>query len=1266
MSHSFPAQVENAHLTKLDLSWNALGTSSGIAIGVGLGVNRALRWLNLAYNSIGDKGAAAIGRALDSNGRLRTLNLAHTGVGPVAAMVIAEGMRENYALDVLNVSGNPVGFLGGRALMRVLNTSRPPRTLLMNDVAFDVSAAGGFDSDSPAGKYVLDIDDPGDWMRIAEVADVPPEGEVSDLDKSPEQIRAETVDRLVVSAAKAQGAIAPPKEAKPNRRQALFKRYDQDMNGIDADEFIKMTRRDLRLPKDGAQGVTDDEIDWLALDTDQGGTVNPDELDDFLELGTAAFFTADHMDFDDGSGGCGSGDDDAPPTPKTKVVANPFAPEWKAAKMLQRRLRTIRMHREAQQRAAILATNSDVASFARNVDGGDGPKTRGRPRFGMRARAANETGSQQRLRILKRCLLDGDTGEPFEPRRGAKLELEFEQRALPASELGMLNATGLLAVAQVLVRTTLEDRLTLLRLAFAEVYVVAAQAQDLLDRVGSSHRPFDGNELVEALFCLLQRVVDTQSVHNLMERNLSRDQAVLLRSKFGGAYCVFTGALCGHHDLDLTRPVERAALHRLVTYDAIQAAQQRGAFGDDGGDAGGEAHGDYRGFRNATMNRVRIKHDAIERLAVGFGSMGAHDPNPVAGKRTLSFDYVANLKPPTTAAPAGEARVDTLLHSCGLKFDATEVLRKKTVRPKELRVVGYKSASQSSESAAEAAAAHKREKFKRLKLKGVCDRSAHHGKPWDVADWLEARYATPRVTWHRADLESLAASLDVGEAAMRCDVEEGRLLPAAAGGRGGAGPGESLPSVKIVRSVFEVRARVCHPGELSALTWRHAAPTPGTRRSAAAAASKVAHGAPPVIETFISRRLPVDQDGRLQSNPARAAILGVVEACRDRLGVRVGHEDVRLTLRCKNGENASSLPPKFLDGVDTAATVFYYDVYVRGLPERPFLPCRGDSGFVHGAWVPYEECEEPPSPEELDFSKVVLQCRLATTSDLFLCRQIRHIVERFEHHKEKLEIQKKWRERKAAMEKESKALMKRRASLDRLASFGRSGGRDLSPAMIQRSLAPPPARTEVGPAAPADGAKPARPGRRRSGPTRPTARGAVGAVAAGGARREEPPPPPVFRPLADLVVHLFENRNEVIHRLGWLNVLDVRNPEIAGYDIDLRYPDHWKVAHVLTQLAAVEPGLNFKHPTFRRLHGLDPIPGWDLPANWDVVRYTGNLAKGIPTDGALTLDYECDADDLELRRDLGDAFTLARVQRPQRSAIEAATLLDEDHYKVEE
>ena len=157
-------------LPRLDLSWNALGQSSGIAIGIGLSANRALRWLNLSYNCIGDKGGAAIGRALDTNGRLKTLDIASTGVGPKGAQVIAEGLRDNYSLTTLNMSGNPVGFLGGRALLRVLNTSRKPRNMLLNDVAFDVVVAGGFDSDSPGGKYVLDMDEPTEWMIARNLA----------------------------------------------------------------------------------------------------------------------------------------------------------------------------------------------------------------------------------------------------------------------------------------------------------------------------------------------------------------------------------------------------------------------------------------------------------------------------------------------------------------------------------------------------------------------------------------------------------------------------------------------------------------------------------------------------------------------------------------------------------------------------------------------------------------------------------------------------------------------------------------------------------------------------------------------------------------------------------------------------------------------------------------------------------------------------------------------------------------------------------------
>ena len=79
--------------------------------------------------------------------------------------------------------------------------------------------------------------------------------------------------------------------------------------------------------------------------------------------------------------------------------------------------------------------------------------------------------------------------------------------------------------------------------------------------------------------------------------------------------------------------------------------------------------------------------------------------------------------------------------------------------------------------------------------------------------------------------------------------------------------------------------------------------------------------------------------------------------------------------RPPRSEEAAACPPRHLDGVKSEAHVFYYDVYVRGLPEIPFLPCKRDSAFAHGAWVPYEECEEPPSPEELDISKVVMQAR---------------------------------------------------------------------------------------------------------------------------------------------------------------------------------------------------------------------------------------------------------------------------------------------------
>ena len=54
-------------------------------------------------------------------------------------------------------------------------------------------------------------------------------------------------------------------------------------------------------------------------------------------------------------------------------------------------------------------------------------------------------------------------------------------------------------------------------------------------------------------------------------------------------------------------------------------------------------------------------------------------------------------------------------------------------------------------------------------------------------------------------------------------------------------------------------------------------------------------------------------------------------------------------------------------------------------------------------------------------------------------------------------------------------------------------------------------------------------------------------------------------------------RNAVVHRLGWLNVLDVARPEIDRLDLDLKFADHRKLAHVFTQSPGEKKTPAFPH-----------------------------------------------------------------------------------------
>lgn len=73
--------------------------------------------------------------------------------------------------------------------------------------------------------------------------------------------------------------------------QKLFRKYDKDKSGtLTAEEFKRLIRVELRIPHDK---ISDKDIDAfvLALDDDGAGSLSIEEIADFVERGTATFFS---------------------------------------------------------------------------------------------------------------------------------------------------------------------------------------------------------------------------------------------------------------------------------------------------------------------------------------------------------------------------------------------------------------------------------------------------------------------------------------------------------------------------------------------------------------------------------------------------------------------------------------------------------------------------------------------------------------------------------------------------------------------------------------------------------------------------------------------------------------------------------------------------------------------------------------------------------------------------------------------------------------
>ena len=891
-----------------------------------------------------------------------------------------------------------------------------------------------------------------------------------------------------------------------------------------------------------------------------------------------------------------------------------------------------------------------------------------------------------------------------------------------------------------------------------------------------------------------------------MQRNLSEAQTAHLWAKLGPAMPVFAGAVAARHDLDLTRPLHRAALCKLVQMDQIFVAQQRGHFGDDGGgmtfsvsaSAGGDLsqlyrggtsqNSDYRGFRNATLNGNPISGAEIEALTATFGDAGADAPT-LKGKAQLTCDYAGFLRAPMDAAPVSGLKLNMLLFKSGLRYSATYVEKHPAVGRLVPDVLFAKTVAEQLKSDAKQLVASESPAAERIRRASYGTAGGNAGRPRDrdlagsfrapeAADadgfksWLDKR-RVPAKTWPRGELEAALRQLKAREAHWACD-----LVPALTGRK------KKRPHVK--RTIHVVRARVSHFLEEKVLIWRPPFKGSGfaslVRKNAALDSMSPANSTPasdsprarhddfaagfekgraslplgletrarddeeaapqnprfeirtaedpllnraarrvqgslrkrvsaalrkgelPLVESFVTSDIRVDEEGSVLLSPAKTAARSVLRALKKRLRgsaavAALTEGDLRCVLRTRRKTAFAYTTPRTLPHAETVCYVYYFEVYVHGLPDA-LPPMNLERGQC--VWLPADEAEDVPTEPE-SVGKMVLNFRTKTSALFFTCRQARHVADCF---------------------------------LELVSPANEADAPNLAPAAEQaRSLAPATkardARLRRGSAAPsmadlmdakvtptkakikqkrrdfdeAQDAENASMAGSRNGADRERRKNVFGdkkkrrgdltlggdaagaavalAIAKGhGDERQRRGAVvadaveilPNHHYLMDLFVHLLsrvvdpENfywncmarlpkhlHYRFLERVGWLNVLDVMNPH-THFELDFKHLDHWKVGHVLTQLAATEDGVNFINAKFQRDAETPPIPGWDLPTTWDVKRYKGNLQKGVPHAGLLSVEYTClpENEQLDERDDLAKRFTLAGVPRPETDPVEAA------------
>lgn len=279
-------------LTTLILSWNMIRLQSCNALVQSIALNSSLTHLNLSYNSLGQEGGEALGDALHSQCSLQYLNIAHNNIQSRAAFIIMAGVRSCETLTTVDLSENPIGEVGGKAVMAAtmylgqsihieikgcalrsrdpscwFDSKKPPKDLKLNlsnryerAVCMEMLRliANNDDLKLTKCKYYAERNSSG-----------------QDLEFVTKRVQLTTETAIANTAS----SLAVDQKAELERAQRLFRQYDEDGNGtLDRHELSTL------LTGLGLVGSREAVDQMLAVyDMDGAGVIEEKEFVHFLQ-----------------------------------------------------------------------------------------------------------------------------------------------------------------------------------------------------------------------------------------------------------------------------------------------------------------------------------------------------------------------------------------------------------------------------------------------------------------------------------------------------------------------------------------------------------------------------------------------------------------------------------------------------------------------------------------------------------------------------------------------------------------------------------------------------------------------------------------------------------------------------------------------------------------------------------------------------------------------------------------------------------------------